>query len=120
MSLHHFSEKEEKNKPETVNNYKYLFKSYENNLPTLSEALEQMFKSESLDEEDVEELTCDILNKCKNVINNNYVDIKNKYKNLSKEDSEIICAYTCESLNNDYSPYKILNKNLVSQIEEKV
>ena len=115
MSLHHFSEKEEKNKPETVNNYKYLFKSYENNLPTLSEALEQMFKSESLDEEDVEELTCDILNKCKNVINNNYVDIKNKYKNLSKEDSEIICAYTCESLNNDYSPYKILNKNLVSQ-----
>ena len=115
MSLHLFSEKEENNKPETVNNYKNLFESYESNLPTLSEALEQMFKSESLDEENVEKLTNDILNKCKKVINDNYDDIKNKYKNLSKEDSEIICAYTCESLNNDYSPYKILNKNLVSQ-----
>ena len=115
MSLHLFSEKEENNKPETVNNYKNLFESYESNLPTLSEALEQMFESESLDEENVEKLTNDILNKCKKVINDNYDDIKNKYKNLSKEDSEIICAYTCESLNNDYSPYKILNKNLVSQ-----
>ena len=74
-----------------------------------------MLKLESLAEEYVEELTNDILNKCKKVINNNYDNIKNKNKNLSKEDSEIICAYTCESLNNDYSPYKILKKNLFSQ-----
>ena len=44
-----------------------------------------MFKSESLDEEDVEELTNDILNKCKKVINDNYNDIKNKYKNYQKK-----------------------------------
>ena len=44
-----------------------------------------MFKSESLDEEGVEELTNDILNKCKKVINDNYNDIKNKYKNYQKK-----------------------------------
>ena len=35
--------------------------------------------------------------------------------NISKEDAYIICSYTCESRIKDFSPYKILNKNLLSE-----
>ena len=43
MSLNFYAEEEDNSKEESVNNYKYLFTSFENKLPTLSEALNQMF-----------------------------------------------------------------------------
>ncbi len=40
---------------------------------------------------------------------------KKKYPKITKEDSIIISSYTCESKDNKFSPYKILNINLVSE-----
>ena len=43
MSLIFYSEEENNNKEESINNYKDMFMDYENKMPTLSEALSQMF-----------------------------------------------------------------------------
>ena len=114
MSLNFYIEEEDNSKEESLNNYKNLFLKYENNLPTLTEALNQMFKSKNLDNKKVNELTNDILDKCKIKMDQKYDEIKKKYNNITKDDAYIICAYTCESKEKKYSPYKILNQNLVS------
>jgi len=114
MSLNFYTEEEDNNKEESINNYKDLFSSFENNLPTLSEALNQMFKSAKLNEKRTNELTKDILDKCEKTIDPKYDEIKKKYNNISKDDAYIICAYTCESEDTSYSPYRLLNQNLVS------
>ena len=103
------------NKQESINNYKELFFEYTDKLPTLKEALEQMFKSIIKDKNKINELIIDIKEKCKTTIDNNWDEIKNKYKNITVVDAYIICSYTCESKEKDYSPYKILNQNLVSK-----
>jgi len=58
-------EEEDNNKEESINNYQNLFSNYENNQPTLQEALFQMFKSLNLENDRVSELTRDIIDKCK-------------------------------------------------------
>ena len=119
MSLIYYSEEEDNNKEESINKYKDLFLDYEKKLPTLSEALNQMFQSSNLDEQKCNELTNDILDKCKEVINNNFDKIKEKYNEISKEDAYIISSYTCESKQKKYSPYRLLNSNLVSDNRKK-
>ena len=79
MSLKFYCEEEDNNREESINNYKDLFADYENNIPTLSEALTQMFQSMNLNEQKVNELIEDILNKCKKVIDPVFNEIKNKY-----------------------------------------
>ena len=76
----------------SINDYKYLFSEYDNKLPSLSEALNQMFKSANIDDLKVNELTNDILNKSKNAIDANFNQIKEKYDRISKEDAYIICS----------------------------
>lgn len=115
MSLHYFPKKEGTNKGETLNNYGYIFSKYNDSSPTLSEALKQMFKSQNLKDEKVEELTDNILVECENYINDNFDKIKNKYDEISEDDAKIICIYTLESKEKEYSPYRILNENLVSK-----
>ena len=115
MSLTYYSKEENNIKEESINNYKDLFLEYENNLPTLSEALEQLFIFAGLDKKYSEELIQDILFKCNKAIDNNFEQITKRYNNITKEDAYIICSYTCESINKAYSPYKILNKNLNSE-----
>ena len=83
--------------------------------PTLSDALKQMFLSSELTEEQADDLNKDILSKTEKIINKNWDEIKKKYSKITKEDSKVISSYTCESKNNKFSPYKILNKNLVSE-----
>ena len=114
MSLNFYSEEEDNDKEESINNYKNLFLDYEKNIPSLKDALIQMFKSTNLDTKIVNNLTKDIITKCKERIELNYHEIKNKYNNITKEDAYIICSYTCESKERKYSPYRILNQNLVS------
>ena len=114
MTLNYYSEEEDNNNDESVNKYKNLFSNYENNPPTLKEALKQMFKSSNLENSKTNELIEDILDKCKERINPEYDEIKKKYDNITKEDAYIICSYTCESLDKTYSPYRILNQSLVS------
>lgn len=115
MSLHFYTEKEDYLKEESINKYVDEFISYNEKKPTLSDALNQMFKSSQLTEEEVNDLTKDILTKTEEIINENWDQIKKKYSKITKEDSKIICSYTCESKNNKFSPYKILNKNMVSE-----
>ena len=122
MSLNFYSEKEDYKKEESINKYKDLFLTYENEFPSLCDALKQMFTSKDLNKKKCEELTLDILDKCKSHIDPKYEQIKNIYKNISKENAYTICAYTCESKEkkdedkySPYSPYRILNNNLVSE-----
>ena len=115
MSLNFYCEGEDINREESINKYKNLFRDYEKNPPSLKEALNQMFISLDLEKEKVNQLTEDILNKCKERIDQDFVDIIKKYDKISKEDAYIICTYTCESIERKYNPYKILNQNLVSE-----
>ena len=68
MSLIFYCEEEENGREESINNYKGLFSIYENNMPNLSDALKQMFKSAKLNDEKVNELIKDILNKCRRTL----------------------------------------------------
>ena len=116
MSLNFYCE-EEKNSNKTldsINKYKNLFINYDEKIPSLSEALSQMYKSSNLKDKKINELTEDIITKCKSRIDPEFDIIKMKYFNLTKEDAYIICSYTCESLDEAFSPYRILNKNLLS------
>ena len=114
MSLDFYCEEEENIREESINNYKNLFSNFESNPPTFSEALTQMFESLELNNNKVKELTDDILAKCQKRIDPDFNVIKKKYENITKEDAYIICSYTCESKEKKYSPYRILNQNLVS------
>ena len=114
MSLTFYSKEEDNNREESVDNYKKIFIEYEKKLPSLSEALKQMFQNSNLDTNLVNDLTDDIIDKCQKTIDKNYEQIKKKYDKISKDDAYIICAYTCESKKGQYSPYKLLNQNLVS------
>ena len=119
MSLIFYCKEEDNNREESINKYQNLFSNYEKNPPSLKEALNQMFKNSNINNNKVNELTEDLLNKCKEKIDEKYDEIKNKYNNISKEDAYIICSYTCESKERDYSPYRILNQSLVSDDRER-
>ena len=114
MAHNYYIEEEENRREESLNNYKSLFSNYEKNIPTLNEALNQMFKSAVFDDAKANYLTSDIINKCKTKIDPKFNEIRQKYKNISINDAYIICSYTCESQEEKFSPYKILNQNLVS------
>ena len=114
MSLNYYIEEEEIRRDESINNYKYLFVNYEKNMPSLNEALNQIFISVVYDQTKANNLSADIIAKCKQAIDPRFNEIKQKYKNISIDDAYIICSYTCESFEGKYSPYKILNQNLVS------
>ena len=107
-------EEDESNKEVSVNKYKYLFTNYEKNKPSLSEALFHMYKSSGLDDKTSNDLTKDIIEKCNLKIDSDFSLIKKEYDNITKEDAIIICSYTCESKIKEFSPYKLLNLNLVS------
>ena len=105
---------EEDNEKESINKYQNLFTYYEINPPKLSEALIQIFESCKLNKNQVENLTKDILDKCKRRIDPEFNKIKKNYEKITKEDAYIICSYTCEAKERNYSPYRILNQKLVS------
>ena len=115
MSLIYYSKEEEENKEESINKYKDLFIEYEKKLPTLSEALKQMFISYGANEKKSDELIKDIISKCDKRIEENFEKIKNKYEKVTKEDAYIICSYTCESKDRKFNPYSLLNRSLVSE-----
>ena len=82
-----YSEEEDNYKEESVNKYKDIFSEYENKIPTLSEALSQMFISSGADMKKADGLKKDILSKCKETIDNNFEKIKEKNDKITKEDA---------------------------------
>ena len=84
------------------------------NPPSLDEALKQVFISGDEPEEKLNDYMKDITGKINKFIGDREIEIKKKYPDLSHDDSLTICSYTREAINSDYSPYKILNRNLAS------
>ena len=115
MSILFFAEDDGTKKEESINNYSDIFSSYKLNPPNLSESLEQIFKSAGANDSKCEVLIKDIESKCKKVVEDNNKEIKEKYPNISNDDALTISSYTCESIEEDFSPYRILNLNLVSR-----
>ena len=114
MSLIFYSEEEENQKEESINKYKDLFDEYKNQTISLTEALTQMFTSSGVEKNKISDLISELIQDCKNKIESNFDKIKEKYPSISKDEAIIISSYTCEAEDNQYSPYKILNRNLVS------
>lgn len=115
MSVNFFVDEEGCPKPEeeTINNYKDLFKEYENNIPTLKEALLHLFISAGLSEQKSNEYYKNIIDTIEKKVNQD--KIRKVYPQISSEEAQTISSYTCEALDSNYSPYRILNKNLVSE-----
>jgi hypothetical protein len=118
MSILYYTEEEDNSKEESIDKHKDLFLEYEKKLPTLPEALEQMFISAGATEELSDVLTKDIMSKCKKTIEKNLEKIKKKYTKITKEDAYIICSYTCESKDKKFNPYRLLNTSLISENRE--
>ena len=116
MSYFFYSDQENNNNKESINKYKDLFLNYEKEKPSLSQALDQMFISSNADSIQSKDLVDDILFQCQSTINKNLKRIKQVYPDISMEDANIICSYTCESKKDKkFSPYRLLNSNLVSE-----
>ena len=106
---------------QSINDFKELFTDYENNTPTLEEALYQMFISSNFEERKSKNLAQKIVKNCQDKINEIY-RYNNKYNHfleslkITKEEACIICSYTYESEEEkDFLSYKILRKNLLSE-----
>ena len=116
MSVVFFAEEEERIiKEESINNYKDLFLDFIKEPPNIEEALRQMFSSYKASTEKINDLVKDILKKSKNTIEKNFDLIREEYPTISKDDAIIISSYTCESKEDNYNPYKMLNRALVSK-----
>ena len=113
MSLYFYLEDEDNQRDESIDKYKDIFLQYEQKEQNLPEALLRMYLLSGIGKEKAIKLVKDIISKCKETIENNFLEIKEKYLNLTKDDAYNICSYTCESFDSNYSPYRILNKNLV-------
>ena len=74
-----------------------------------------MFINSGASEEKTNDLINDIIYKTEEIINKNSKEIKINYPKITNEDSKTISSYTCESKDNNFSPYKILNNNLVRE-----
>lgn len=114
MSLHYYCVGEDNEKEESIDNYKDLFVEYLDNPPSLKEALNQIFISGGVPENEVNDYVKDITKKVNKLVEDRDREIKEKYPNISHEDSLIICSYTCEAINSEFSPYRTLNRNLAS------
>ena len=116
MSQKFYSTNEEFNFGDSLDNYEDLFKYMESNIPSLEEALIDMFMNAKLNKENSYELYDDLKRKCEDEINKKWELIKKEYPNISRNDALIIAAYTYEPKGKyeDYSPYRLLNSSLVA------
>ena len=119
MSLHFYSPNEDFEKEESINNYKELFLEYKENPPTLKESLSQLFNSGGVPENEVDEYIEELIENAEETIEKRKNQIEEKYPDITYDDSLIISSYTCEAKKQKYSPYKILNRNLVSENRKK-
>ena len=119
MSLLFYAEKEDIPKDVSLDNFKGIFIEYRKKNPNLSEALNQMYKSTNISNSKIKALTDDILAKSNEIVDNNFMLIKEKYPNITREEAQIISSYTCIAYEQKYSPFKILNTNLCEENRNK-
>ena len=117
MSLHHQYINNESKLKNSINIYENIFSSYKYYIPSLNEALYQMFISSKIPFIKIKYITNQIITKVNEHLKKNFFLIRQKYPDITYEDAQIITSYTCELDNEEdynYNPYKILNTNLVS------
>ena len=117
MSLYYYINNESDSKS-SINDYENIFYSYITKTPTLKEALMQMLTSSGATQIESNRLINEIISQVNSHLKQKFIEIHNKYPNISMEEAQIISSYTCELPNkkdSNYNIYKILNKNLVSE-----
>ena len=121
MSLHFYCNGEDNEKEESIDNYKDIFTDFLDNPPSLKEALIQIFIAGGVPESELDDYVKDLNTKINKFIEDKEINkkIKEKYPNISKDDSLIIASYTCEAKNYEFSPYRTLNRNLASDNREE-
>ena len=115
MSINFYDKNEGIEKDESINKYKELFTDFLKNPPSLDESLEQIFISGGLESEKINQFIKQLREDCEERLKVTWKEIKEKNPSLTYEQAIIISSYTCEAIDSRYSPYKILNKNLVSE-----
>ena len=106
-------------KCESLNKYQSIFQEYIKNIPSLTEALNQMFSSTGISVQKINDLINNIVSKSQKIIDFNFDIIKDNHPGIEKEDAIIISSYTCEAFDSNYSPYRLLNRNLNEENREK-
>ena len=106
---------------ESLNKYIDIFNECRKNPPSLDDALKHLFLNAGSSEAESNQLITDIKNKAKATIERemNAKEIKLKYPYLTKEEALTISSYTCEAFIKKYSPYILLNSNMVSDNREE-
>lgn len=115
MSKTFYSENEE-NTFDSLNNFEYLLKNYSLKTPTLKDALIELFRNGGASPNEANEIYDHLLLMCQEKVNRNWDKIKEENKDISKNDAIIISSYTYEAkpMYSKYSPYRLLNTNLVA------
>ena len=121
MSLHFYCNGEDNEKEESIDKYMDIFTDFLDNPPSLNEALIQVFIAGGVPEIELNDYVEDLNKKVYKVVEDEEIKIKikEKYPNISKDDSLIIASYTCEAKNKEFSPYRTLNRNLASDNREE-
>ena len=113
LSINYYPLNEDISKYESINNYQNIFIEYSEKIPSLADALYQMFKSTGISDQKVYDITQYIIKKAEKIVRFNFDLIKEKYSMMTEIDAIIICSYSCEyEIDSNFSPYKILNINL--------
>jgi predicted RNA-binding Zn-ribbon protein involved in translation (DUF1610 family) len=99
-----------------LNNFEYLLKQYSSKTPTIEEALIELFRNGGASPNEAKEIYNHLKIMCDKKINDNWDLIKQENKEISKDDAFIVSSYTYEPkhMYREYSPYRLLNTNLVS------
>ena len=118
MSLKFYNQNEETIKENSINDYTNLFSEYDVNPPPLLESLKQMFINSFCNEALSNNLANDIITKSRAKYNSIRNILQSTYPYLSEQEALTLCSYSCEAFDNRYSPYKLLNENLVYDFRE--
>ena len=76
MSIHFYTDNEDIMKNESINNFSSVFKEYNYDVPSLNDALNEMFISTGLSSQRAYEFTEDILMQCSKIVKFNFYLIK--------------------------------------------
>ena len=115
MALYFYSAQEDILNEDSINNYEDIFKEYNKKIPNLDEALNEMYLSTNISELKAKNLKLDILAESAEILRNNFDLISQKYPKLTLEEAQIICSYNCIPYDPNFSPYIILNNNLLKE-----
>ena len=93
MSIHFYDSNEDTIKNESINNFSSIFKEYNIKIPSLADALNEMFITTGISSQKAYEFTEDIMLKSSEIIKFNFELINKKYPLILEEEAKIISSY---------------------------